>query len=55
MQHQGLKVIEFKNKEELSAWLRQNYRNAEGVWVRLYKLDSGYESVTFHEMLEEGL
>lgn len=32
-----------------------NHAVSEGIWLRIYKKNSGVESVTFEEVLDEGL
>jgi uncharacterized protein YdeI (YjbR/CyaY-like superfamily) len=48
-------VFEFKSADELRAWLMKNHTASDGIWVRIYKKGSGVSSVTFEEVLDEGL
>ena len=50
-----LPVFAFESAEELRAWLIQNHRSSDGIWLRIYKKDSGVVSITFTEVLDEGL
>jgi uncharacterized protein YdeI (YjbR/CyaY-like superfamily) len=48
-------VLSFKSADKLRAWLVKNHRTSDGIWVKLYKKDSGVPSVTFEQVLDEGL
>jgi uncharacterized protein YdeI (YjbR/CyaY-like superfamily) len=39
----------------LRSWLIKNHQKSEGIWVKIYKKYSRIESVTFEEVLDEGL
>ncbi len=52
---EGLEVLAFTDRAALRAWLTQNHAGHPGIWVRLAKARSGVASVTFQEVLEEGL
>ena len=52
---QELPVLAFKSADELRAWLMKNHRTSDGIWVQLYKKASGVPSVTFEQVLDEGL
>ena len=53
--HEKLLVILFETGNELHNWLLENENESDGIWIRIYKTKSKVESVTFHEILEEGL
>ncbi|MFN8099417.1 MAG: hypothetical protein U0Q21_14155 [Dermatophilaceae bacterium] len=53
--HAGLPVIAFETRDALRGWLIDSHDSSPGVWVRLAKAGSGIRSVTFHDLLEEGL
>ncbi len=36
-------------------WLAANYEKSEGIWLRIYKKDSGKKTVTYAEALDEAL
>ena len=55
MEHQGLPILTFQNQAELRKWLLKNHASSTGIWVRLFKAKSDIESVSFHDLLEEGL
>lgn len=50
-----LPIISFPNVTELRQWLECNHLTSQGFYVRIFKKDSGQESVTFEEVLDEGL
>ncbi len=50
-----LPVLEFTSASALREWLIENHATSDGIWLRIYKKDSGVESVTFEEVLDEGL
>ena len=50
-----LPIMSFENVSELRAWLEHNHASSEGILVRIYKKDSGITSVTFEDVLDEGL
>ena len=50
-----LEIVSFETREALREWLIQVNDSSPGVWVRLAKVGSGIPSVTFRDLLEEGL
>ena len=50
-----LPVMTFNSGAELRAWLMSNHARSDGIWIRIAKSASKHESVTFHEVLDEGL
>jgi uncharacterized protein YdeI (YjbR/CyaY-like superfamily) len=50
-----LPVMVFESGEELRAWLMINHGTSDGIWVRIFKKDSRIKSVTFEEVLDQGL
>jgi uncharacterized protein YdeI (YjbR/CyaY-like superfamily) len=52
---QILPIISFATRDELRAWLTGHHGSSDGVWVRLFKKGSGILSVTFEDLLDEGL
>lgn len=51
----GLEVYEFADHDALRTWLLANHALSPGIWVRVYKTRSGHQSVTFEELLDQGL
>ncbi len=54
-EHEGLPVVTFGSRAELRAWLEAEHARSAGVWVRLAKSGCGVDSVSFLDVLEEGL
>lgn len=50
-----LPILSFVSADELRTWLLHNHATSDGIWVRIGKRDSGLASVTFSELLDEGL
>jgi hypothetical protein len=50
-----LPLMTFESGRELRAWLVKNHATSSGIWLQIYKKNSGVESVTFEEVLDEGL
>jgi uncharacterized protein YdeI (YjbR/CyaY-like superfamily) len=45
----------FPSKQEWAAWLKKNHRKSSGLWLRIAKMGSGLESVSYKEALEVAL
>jgi uncharacterized protein YdeI (YjbR/CyaY-like superfamily) len=45
----------FKSPDEWENWLDKNHLKSEGLWLRIYKKNSGKKSVTYSEALDEAL
>lgn len=50
-----LPILDFKTSDELRAWLEEHHDSSGGMWLRIYKKKSGIQSVTFEQVLDEGL
>jgi uncharacterized protein YdeI (YjbR/CyaY-like superfamily) len=50
-----LPIVTFTNRAALRTWLTDHHNTSKGVYVRIYKKHSGVKSVTFEEVLDEGL
>lgn len=48
-------IISFKNSEEWNNWLSENHSSSNGIWIRLFKKDSGVKSLTHDGALDEAL
>ena len=48
-------VLSFESAAALRHWLVQNHTTSEGIWIRLSKALAHRPSVTFLEVLDEGL
>jgi uncharacterized protein YdeI (YjbR/CyaY-like superfamily) len=51
----NLPVMEFKNGDELREWLTENHSTSPGIWIRVFNKRSKMASVSFEELLDEGL
>jgi len=50
-----LPVGEFKTQALWEKWLAKNHARSTGIWLRIYKKDSGVKTVTYAEALDEAL
>ena len=50
-----LPVVAFKSLKELHAWLVKHHTSSSGIWIRVYKKSSQVASVSFEDVLDEGL
>ena len=48
-------IKSFKSKNTWRNWLDKNQALPEGIWLQVFKVDSGIESVTIVQALEEAL
>jgi len=48
-------VRAFRTAAAYRKWLTANHRQSEGIWLRIFKKDSGTTSVTYAEALDEAL
>jgi uncharacterized protein YdeI (YjbR/CyaY-like superfamily) len=45
-------IMEFESPDSFENWLGKNYTNDAGIWLRIYKKDSGIKSITYKEALD---
>lgn len=45
----------FKSKKDWAAWLEKNHRKSPGLWLRLAKKNSRFQSTSYKEALEVAL
>lgn len=50
-----LPIVRFEHVAALREWLEANYATSDGIFVRIYKKHSGVTSVSFEDVLDEGL
>lgn len=50
-----MQVVSFASAEEWRKWIAEHHAKSNGVWLRLYKKDSGEKTVSYAEALEEAL
>jgi uncharacterized protein YdeI (YjbR/CyaY-like superfamily) len=48
-------VQSFKTSRQWRDWLARNHGKSGGIWLRIYKKDSGKETVAYAEALDEAL
>lgn len=51
----SLPILTFDSGAVLRQWLKQNHARSAGIWVRIHKGGAGVPSVTFEEVLEQGI
>ena len=50
-----MKIMSFTTTKEFRAWLAKNHKLSEGILVRIYKKESGVETLTYAEALDQAL
>lgn len=55
MKKTDLPILSFESPEDWANWLAKNHSESNGVWLRLFKKDSGVVSVTHAGALDEAL
>jgi uncharacterized protein YdeI (YjbR/CyaY-like superfamily) len=45
----------FKTALEFRVWLQKNHVNSDGIWLQIFKRDSGKKSITYAEALDQAL
>ena len=50
-----LKILTFTTPEDLGQWLKVNYASESELWVKIYKKNTGIESVTWNDVVIESL
>lgn len=53
--HDGLPVVAFKNRAALRGWLQREHACSSGIWVQLARSGAPLRSISFQDLLEEGL
>lgn len=48
-------IIPFSSQKKWRSWLLKNYDKVDGIWMLLYKKDSGIKSINYDQALEEAL
>jgi uncharacterized protein YdeI (YjbR/CyaY-like superfamily) len=48
-------ILPFRSSSALRKWLAANHRQSDGIWLRIFKKDSGEPTVTYAEALDEAL
>jgi uncharacterized protein YdeI (YjbR/CyaY-like superfamily) len=47
--------LKFKSPAEFRSWLRKNHVDSDGIWLRIFKKDSGEKTITYAEALDQSL
>lgn len=50
-----MRTLAFKSSISFRDWLEKNHAAAEGIWLQIYKKDSGKVSITYAEALDQAL
>ena len=50
-----LPTIEFKTAESFETWLEKHHDNSSGLWLKIFKKDSGMLTITYPEALDIAL
>jgi uncharacterized protein YdeI (YjbR/CyaY-like superfamily) len=48
-------IIEFKTAVAFETWLIKNHENSKGLWLKIFKKDSGKKTVSYAEALDVAL
>ena len=48
-------ILSFRSATEFRKWLAANHRQSDGIWLCIFKKDSGEPTVTYAEALDEAL
>jgi uncharacterized protein YdeI (YjbR/CyaY-like superfamily) len=55
MPSEQLPVVSFRSREQWRAWLHAEHATSPGVWLQIARKETGADSVTYPEALEEAL
>ncbi|MES2071744.1 MAG: YdeI/OmpD-associated family protein [Pseudomonadota bacterium] len=50
-----LAVLPFSSAKKWQQWLARNHGQPDGIWLQIFKKDSGTKSITYAEALDEAL
>ena len=48
-------IIEFKTIETFETWLEKNHDNSNGLWLKIFKKESGKKTISYAEALDVAL
>ena len=51
----GMKTLAFKSARAFRSWLARNHARSDGIFLRIFKKDSGAATVTYAEALDQAL
>ncbi|OZG70328.1 hypothetical protein BTA51_26805 [Hahella sp. CCB-MM4] len=50
-----MRVMTFKEPKDLGQWLKMNHASESELWVKIYKINTGIQSVTWNDVVIEAL
>src|SRR3954465_15788038 len=50
-----LPIIEFKTAKTFETWLKKNHDKSTGIWLKIFKKDSGKKTISYAEALDVAL
>ena len=50
-----MQTLHFKSSADFRSWLEKNNAESEGIWLRIFKKDSGEKSLSYAEALDQAL
>jgi uncharacterized protein YdeI (YjbR/CyaY-like superfamily) len=50
-----LPTLEFRKAKSFEAWLEKNFDNSIGIWLKIFKKNSGEETISYAEALDVAL
>jgi uncharacterized protein YdeI (YjbR/CyaY-like superfamily) len=51
----SIPIIEFKTAKAFETWLEMNYNSSKGIWLKIFKKNSGEMTISYAEALDEAL
>lgn len=51
----ALKLLTFKSPTAFRNWLEKHHARSDGIWLRIFKKDSGKKSLTYAEALDQAI
>lgn len=51
----AIPTIEFKTSKTFETWLEKNHDKSDGIWLKIFKKDSGIKSINYAEALDVAL
>lgn len=51
----SIPIIAFKSAEIFETWLETNFDTCNGIWLKIFKKDSGEQTVTYAQALDVAL
>jgi uncharacterized protein YdeI (YjbR/CyaY-like superfamily) len=55
MKYKDLDMLAFKSRALFRDWLHENFDKSPGIWLRIFKVKSLKQTVTYQEAIEESL